>query len=126
MSNLRKLPNDSALPIELRADPPSLGMLVQHEPRGAAVDQAADIAKRALDLPALPGASEANERGAYRQRLIAANRALDGAQFNATASGAVSGLLVAAGLVVGGIEGAVVFVLGIGAWKVIKLLAGGR
>jgi hypothetical protein len=126
MSNLGKLPNDSDLRFDPRSGPPSLDALVRHEPRGAAVDQGAAIAKSALDMPALPGTSEANERGAYRQRLVAANRALDGAQFNATASGVVSGALVAAGLVVGGIEGAAVVGLGIGAWKVFKLLAGRR
>jgi hypothetical protein len=126
MRNVRTLPNDSDLPFELGDDLPSLGALIKHEPRGATVDKSAAIAKSALDVPALPGASEANEREAYRQRLVAANRALNGFQFNTTASGAVAGLAVASGLVLGGIEGAVVVGLGMGAWKVIKSLAGRR
>ena len=74
-------------------------------------------------MPALPGASEANEREAYRHKLIAANRALDAAQLNVTAGGALTGLFVAAGLVLGGIEGAIVVGLAVGAWK---LLTGAR
>jgi hypothetical protein len=126
MSNLTNLPSESDLHFELRSDPPSLGALVKHESRGAAVDQGAAIAKGALEVPALAGASEANGREAYRQRLIAGNRALDGSQFNTTASGAVAGVFVAAGLVLGGVEGAIAVGLGIGAWKAIKFLAGRR
>jgi hypothetical protein len=122
MSNLGKLPNDSDLRFDPRSGPPSLDALVRHEPRGAVVDQGAAIAKSALDMPALPGTSEVKERGAYRQKLVATNRALDGAQFNTTARGAVSGLVVAAGFVLRGVQGAVVVGLTIVAWKAIKFL----
>jgi hypothetical protein len=126
MSNVRTLPSDSDLHFELGDDLPSLAALIKHEPRGATVDQSAAIARSALDVPSLPGAGDANEREAYRRRLVAANRALDGFQFNTTASGAIAGLAVAGGLVLGGIEGAVVVGLGMSAWKVIKSLAGRR
>jgi hypothetical protein len=72
---------------------PSLGELVKHEQRGAPADQGAAIAKKALDVPALPGAREMNEREAYRQRLIAGVRANEGRVVNGAARGGLWGAL---------------------------------
>ncbi len=119
MNNVRTLPNDSTLAFE-GDDLPSLGAIIKHEPRGAAIDQNAAIARRALDVPALPGASELNEQEAYRQRLIAANRALDARQVNSTTGGALAGLLVAGVLVLGGIQRGIVAGLAVGAWKLLR------
>jgi hypothetical protein len=73
----------------------------------------------------LSGASETIERAPYRQKLIAGNLALDGSQFNTTASGAIAGLAIAAGLVVFGVEGALGVGAVIGACEVVKFLRGG-
>jgi hypothetical protein len=109
--------------VRLPMEPPSLPTLVRDEPRGGAVDRNADVAGAAAEVPELPGPPH-SERKAYRQRLIAANRAVGLAQFNTTAGGAIAGALFAAGLVLAGVEGVVVVGVGIGAWKLTKFLRG--
>jgi hypothetical protein len=79
---------------ERSGDPPSVTHLVEHEPRGGPLDHAA-IVRAAANVPPIPGAAEMSEREAYRQRLIAANRALDGQVVNELGKGAIEGLSVA-------------------------------
>jgi hypothetical protein len=90
-----KLPgSDFASPFELRAELPSYADLVEREPRGGPLDHAA-IVRAAANIRPLPGAAEGNEREAYRQRLIAANRALDGQVVNELGKGTIEGIAVA-------------------------------
>jgi hypothetical protein len=86
-----KLPG-SAPAFELGGDP--FSELVEREPRGGPLDHAA-IVRAAANVPAMPGATETNEREAYRQRLIAANRALDGQVVNELGKGTLEGVAVA-------------------------------
>lgn len=95
MNNLTRLPSDWDLPTELRDGPPSFESLVKHEPRGGPLDRLGAVVKEAASLPALPGASEANEHETYRQKLIAANRALDGQVVNELGKGAIEGVALA-------------------------------
>jgi hypothetical protein len=60
----------------------------------------------------MPGATEMNEREAYRQRLIAANRALDGQVVNELGKGTLEGVAVAGLAVVAAVLGPEVAVLG--------------
>jgi hypothetical protein len=101
MSNVTRLPATD-LPFKPGDDPRSLPGLVKHEPRGGPIDHAA-IVKDAMNVPPLPGASEANEREAYRTRLVAGIRGMGGQVVNNAAGGAVAGaatgLALAAGVV---------------------------
>jgi hypothetical protein len=95
MSKVTRLPPECDwLPPTVADEPPSLATLVKHEPRGGAIDHAA-IVKGAMSVAPLPGASEANQHEAYRQRLIAANRSLDGQVVNELGKGALEGVALA-------------------------------
>jgi hypothetical protein len=105
--------------------PPSLAALVEREPRGGALDHGA-IVRGAQDVPTLPGARETGEREAYRQRLVAANRALDGLVVNEAGKGAIEGLGAAALAVVALTLGPEAAVFGALAWGAAALFGGGR
>lgn len=111
MNNVKPLPSDSAFASELGDSPPSLGAIIQQEPRGAAIDQSVALAKRALDVPALPGMTQENEQEAFHRKLVAANLGLNGRQFNSPAKGAVHGTIVGGAIVVA-----------VAIWGAIKLL----
>jgi hypothetical protein len=117
-------PLESAKSSESAAIVPSLASLVREEPRNGPLDQDNARALASLDGPALPGAAEANEREAYRQKLIAANRALDGRTVNSTVEGALVGMGLAAVGVVFGLEVAVVGAVAVGGWKLVSFLRG--
>jgi hypothetical protein len=96
---------------ELSGEPPSFDSLLKREAGGGPLDHAA-IVRAAANVPPMPGAVEMNQREAYRQRLIAANRALDGQVVNELGKGAIEGIAVAGLAVVAAVLGREVAVLG--------------
>jgi hypothetical protein len=112
--------------VRLPIEPPPLSTLLRDETRGGAVDQKnADIATAAPGVPALPGGAAMAENAAYRQKLIAGIGSMRSQGVNQFASGAVTGLVVAAGLVAFvtvGVEGAVV----VGGVALVARFLGGR
>jgi hypothetical protein len=92
MRNVTRISPDT-LPPELRDDPPSLDAMIAREPRGGPLDQVA-IVKGAMNVSPMPGASEANAREAYRQKLIAGIRANEGRIVNGAARGGIWGLFL--------------------------------
>jgi hypothetical protein len=87
-------PDLPSLAFEPSRAPASFADLTEHEPRGGPLDHAA-IVRAAANVPAMPGAAEMSERETYRQRLIAANRALDGQVVNELGKGTLEGVAVA-------------------------------
>ena len=93
MSSPIRIPPDFGSPSSAEGLP-SFDALVTREPRGGSIDQTA-VVTGAMNIPPLPGTVETTERERYRQKLIAANRALDGHVVNGVAKGSIEGVIFA-------------------------------
>lgn len=96
MSPLGRLPSDSDLPFG--TSPLSPSALVRQEPRGAAADHNATVAKNALDVPALPGAGTIEAHAELRRKKIAAIQANRGRVLNELGQGTIETCLTVTGL----------------------------
>jgi hypothetical protein len=111
--------------ISLHGELPSIKEILDGDRRGASIDQQGEMANRALDLADPPGNMALAKSEAYRKKLIAGIGSMRSQGVNRVASGGVTGLVVAAGLVAFvtvGIEAAVV----VGGVALVARFLGGR